>query len=260
MLSQKIRVYYVSIMITFGFILLASLFISFISFSGAILLVWKHLFRQRLTTYFVSFAAGILLSIAFLEILPEAIAGKTEVSSIFLSTLLGIVAFFFLERFVLWFHHHDNLHGAKPSAFLILVGDGVHNVVDGVAIAAAFLTSPSLGLTTTLAIAAHEVPQEIADFSVLVAGGMHKTKALWYNFLSGLTALIGAIAGFYFLEHLQNVLSIALAFTAGMFIYIACSDLIPDLHQDFKQRKNWMQSLPFVLGMVTAWVMVQFLK
>ena len=250
-------------MTTLSSIIIASLFVSSVALSGALLLVWKRLLTGKAITYFVSFAAGMLLAISFMDLLPEAVEGRVRISNVFLSTFFGIVTFFFLERFVLWFHHHDDLddlHGAKPSALLILVGDGLHNFIDGVAIAATFLTNPTLGLTTTLAIAAHEVPQEIADFSILIAGGMKKAKALFFNLLSGLTALIGAIAGFYFLEHLQENLPIALAFTAGMFIYIACSDLIPDLHRDFRQRKSWMQSLPFIFGIVIAWFIVKLLE
>lgn len=245
---------------TFISIIIASLFVSFVSLSGALLLVWKRLLTDKVITSFVGFAAGILLATAFLDLLPEAAEGGVEIANIFMLTFLGIVIFFFLERFVLWFHHHDEPHNSKPSAYLILLGDGLHNFIDGVAIAASFLTSPILGLTTTLAIAAHEAPHEIADFSVLIAGGMKKTKALLYNFLSGLTALLGAILGFYFLENLEGLLPLTLAFTAGMFIYIACADLIPDLHTDFKKQKNWIQSLPFILGIAAAFIIVKLLE
>lgn len=224
------------------------------------LFVRKRLLSEKVTAYLVSFAAGILLATAFLDLLPEAAGGEIEIARVFLFTLLGIVTFFFLERFVLWFHHHDELHDTQPSAILILLGDALHNFIDGVAIAAAYLTNPTLGLTTTLAIAAHEVPGEIADLSVLIAGGMKKARALFFNFLSGLAALLGAVSGFYFLESLEGLLPLALAFTAGMFIYIACADLIPDLHKEFKRQKNWAQSLPFISGIITAWVLVKLLE
>lgn len=247
-------------MSTFISIVIASLFVSSIALSGAVLFVWKRLLSDKVITYFVSFAAGMLLATAFFDLLPEAAGGEIEITRVFFFTFLGIVTFFFLERFVLWFHHHDELHDTQPSAILILLGDGLHNFIDGVAIAAAYLTNPTLGLTTTLAIAAHEAPHEIADFSVLIAGGMKKARALFFNFLSGLAALLGAVSGFYFLESLEGLLSLALAFTAGMFIYIACADLIPDLHKEFKRQKNWAQSLPFILGIITAWVVVKFLE
>lgn len=245
---------------TFAAVILASLFVSLIALSGALLLFSKKLLNEKAITYLVSFAAGILLSAAFMDLLPEAVETGAETSNIFLAVFFGIVIFFFLERFVLWFHHHDDLHSAKPSSVLILLGDALHNFIDGVAIAAAYLTNPALGFTTTLAIAAHEAPHELADFSILIAGGMKKGKALFYNFLSGLTALLGAVLGFYFLEKLQGILPLALAFTAGMFIYIACADLIPDLHKDFKERKSWIQSVPFIIGIASAFLLVRLLE
>ena len=247
-------------MITFVSIIIASVIVSAVALSGAALFIYKRLLSERVTSYLVSFAAGILLATAFFDLLPEAAVGGIEINRVFLLTFFGIVSFFFLERFVLWFHHHDELHGTKPSAVLILFGDALHNFIDGVAIAAAYLTNPSLGLSTTLAIAAHEAPTEIADFSILIAGGMKKSRALLFNFLSGLTALLGAVLGFFFLKNLEELLPMALAFTAGMFIYIACADLIPDLHKEFKRQKSWAQSIPFILGIFTTWTMVKLLE
>lgn len=240
-------------------IIIATLVVSFISLVGGIILFWKRLWTKNAGTHLVSFAAGVMLTASFVDLLPEA-AEKAGKADIFIPVFFGIVLFFFLERFVLWFHHHDSSHGNKPAPILILIGDGVHNFIDGIAIAAAFLTSPSLGVVTTLAIAAHEIPQEIADFSVLVHGGLSKTKALLFNLVSALTALIGAIGGYYFLGNLEGVLPMLLAFTAGMFIYIACSDLIPELHKDFQKQKSWAQSIPFIAGALLLWLMVKLLE
>lgn len=241
-------------------IVIASLIVSLVAFAGVILLFSRKLMQDGPLSYFTGFAAGILLASAFFDLLPEAFGRIKDTEKVLPLVFAGIVGFFFLERFVLWFHHHDEPHQLKPSSILILFGDGVHNFVDGIAIAAAFLTSPALGVTTTIAIIAHEFPHEVADFSVLVSGGMEKQKALFFNFLSGLTALAGAITGFFFLAQLQTLIPFTLAFTAGMFIYIACSDLIPDLHQRFMQNKNWSQSVPFVLGAATLIVLVRFLE
>ncbi|MSU75599.1 MAG: ZIP family metal transporter [Candidatus Magasanikbacteria bacterium] len=246
-------------------IILASLAVSLLSFVGGILLVskktWQQFQSERVSAYLVSFAAGVMLATAFLDVLPEALEkAGSNFHPVLLATLLGIIVFFFLERFVLWFHHHDDGHGSSPSVLLILVGDGVHNFIDGVAIAATFMTNPGLGIITTLAIAAHEIPQEIGDFSVLIHGGLSRSKALFYNFLSALTALIGAILGFFFLGKLENILPISLAFTAGMFIYIACSDLIPDLHQEFRREKRWIHSIPFIFGIVLLWFLISRLE
>ena len=246
-------------MSTLFLIILASLIVSGISFVGAIFLVLKNVFSEEHMTSLVSFAAGVMLASAFFDLLPEATEGGSP-DSIYGFIFLGIVVFFLLERFVLWFHHHDDGHGKKPSALLVLFGDGFHNVIDGVAIAAAFMTSPILGITTTLAICAHEIPQEIADFSILVEGGFSKSKALLYNFASGLTALAGVVIGFYFLEKIQNITWMFLAFSAGMFIYIACSDLIPELHKDFRIQRKWTQTVPFLLGIAILWGLVKVLE
>ncbi len=237
----------------------ASFLVSLISLVGGVLLVWRGSQTDRFLTLLVSFAAGVMLAAAFLDLLPEALEAG-EATNVFLPALVGIVSFFFLERFVLWFHHHDELHGTRPTVLLILFGDSLHNFIDGVAIAAAFLTNPSLGIATTFAIAAHEVPQEIADLSVLIYGGMRRGQALLYNFLSALTALIGAIGGFLLLETFQATLPILLAFTGGMFIYIACSDLIPELHKDFERQKSWLHSIPFIIGILVLWGFVRILE
>lgn len=240
------------------FTILASLFISAISLLGAILLL-KSKEAQKRTGTLVSFAAGVMLSAAFLDLLPEALEGAGEMN-VFIPTLIGVVSFFFLERFVLWFHHHHDGHGATPSAVLVLIGDSFHNFIDGVAIAAAFLVSPTLGVITTLAIAFHEIPQELADLSVLVAGGLKQKRALFYNFLSGLTALAGAVIGYIYLESVEKVIWMFLSFTAGMFLYIACSDLIPELHQQYKKHQNWTQTLPFIFGIIIMQVFIKIIE
>ena len=236
-------------------IIIATTAVSLASLAGGMLLFWKQIWTESFTPILVSFAAGVMLSASFFDLLPEAF--ESGGADIFTAVFLGIVLFFFLERFVLWFHHHDSTHGASPAVYLILLGDGVHNFIDGVAIAAAFLLSPGLGLITTLAIAAYEIPQEIADFSVLVHGGLGKLRALVFNLISGLTALLGATLGFFFLGNLQVILPALLAFTAGMFIYIACSDLIPELHKDFKKQKSWAHVVPFIAGTLLLWFLVR---
>lgn len=243
---------------TFSSIVIASLAISLLSLSGGILLTWKKLFTERLSAYLVGFAAGVMLTTAFADLLPEAVESSAD-QNIFFYGLLGVVVFFLLERFVLWFHHHDQAH-TKPSVYLILVGDGLHNFFDGIAIAATFLSNPGLGVITTLAIAAHEIPQEIADFGILISGGMKRSKALFYNFLSALTALFGAVVGFYYLERLEGITPIFLIFTAGVFIYIACSDLIPDLHQDFKKQKKWLTTIPFIIGILLTYYLITLVE
>lgn len=240
-------------------IILANLVVSLISFSGAAILLWKKLQTDHALNHLVSFAAGVMLSAAILDLLPEAIELATEGTNVFIPIISGILLFFFLERFFLWFHHHDETHGARPTAALVLFGDSIHNFIDGLAIAATFLTNPTLGLVTTLAIAAHEIPQEIADFSLLIYSGMNKKRALVFNFVSGLTAILGGIVGFYFLDKVQGLLPIFLAFTAGMFIYISCADLIPELHRHFEKKKGWSQSLSLLCGVILLWILTKLL-
>ena len=244
---------------TLVLITVATLVISLISLIGGLLLLANRSFTQKLPIYLVGFAAGVMLATSFFDLLPEAFRQTTN-GNIFSLTLLGIITFFFMERFVLWFHHHDDTHNAKPTTVLIILGDGLHNIFDGVAIAASFMTSPAIGLATTLAIAAHEIPQEIADFAILLHGGMKAGKALLFNFLSALTAFVGAFLGYFFLQTISGLTPLFLAFSAGMFIYISCSDLIPDMHQDFKKQKAWCQTLPFILGIILMWVIIHLVE
>ncbi|OGD87144.1 hypothetical protein A3F45_01460 [Candidatus Curtissbacteria bacterium RIFCSPHIGHO2_12_FULL_41_17] len=210
-------------------------------------------FSQRL----IYFAAGVLIATAFLDLLPEAqeMAGER----IFFPAILGFVIFFFAERFVQLFHFHHG-HGQKATTPLVIVGDGVHNFIDGVAIAAAFLTSIPLGITTSLAVAAHEIPQEIADMSVLLSNKLSKTKALIYNFLSALTALFGAVLTFYFASFIQNYLYFFLSLTAGFFIYISASDLIPQLHEEFTKNRKFSHAFIFLLGIFSVFIFTKLFE
>ncbi|MBI4136459.1 ZIP family metal transporter [Candidatus Roizmanbacteria bacterium] len=228
----------------------ANIFISLISLIGAFTLFRKKLSSDQWTAILVSFAAGVMLGASFFDILPEAFE-ELAIPNVLLWVLVGIVVSFLLERFLLWYHHHHtDRHKVEPSAYLVLFGDIIHNMVDGIAISAAFLVNPSIGFTTTLAIAAHEIPQELADFSILIHAGMEKKKALLYNFLTALTAILGAIVGYLFLSTFETLIPIALSFTAGMFIYIALADLVPDLHYSKGSYLNIAQSLPFVVGIL----------
>lgn len=241
-----------------GSIILATLLVSLISLVGVFFILKNKNWGDKISHNMVGFAAGTMLAAAILDILPESLESSSEPHDILFFFLAGIVVFFLLERFIIWFHHHDSMHHAHPSSVLVLIGDSVHNLIDGIAIAATFLVNPAMGFITTLAIAAHEIPQEIADLSVLLHGGMKKTKALLFNFISALTAVFGGIAGFFFLDSLQNFTPFVLAFTAGMFIYISCSDLIPELHKD-SQKRGWMEVIPFVLGIVLLGGMIRIL-
>ena len=234
------------------YIILFTLIGSILSLFGSLFLLLKQKITEDFSQKLISFAAGALIATAFLDLLPEA-AELKEGPQIFLFSLLGFVSFFFAEKYIRLFHYHHG-HGEKPSTLLVLAGDGIHNFVDGVAIAVAFLVSIPLGIVTTIAVASHEIPQEIADMGVLLANGLPKARALIFNFLSAITALIGAIAAFLLAGKLEGYLYIFLAVAAGHFIYIAASDLIPELHEKSHGKRDFGSILIFVLGILTIYL------
>lgn len=220
---------------------------------GAISLVGVAFFftgwSARRGMVFMSFAAGVLLATAFLDILPEALHRHDgEGGALLAATLAAIGAFFVLERVLHALHDHDEHEShAVPSGYLILVGDTLHNVVDGVVVAATFLVDPALGVATTVAIAAHEIPQEIADFGVLLSSNFSRGAALLFNGLSGLGAVLGALVCWQFQPLIEPHLAWVMAATAGMFIYIAAADLMPELHHA-GPREAWRYTVPFFFG------------
>ena len=234
----------------------AALLVSAISLVG-ILLTLRQPWTERGETLLVSFAAGVLLATAFLELLPEAMEISSEKHGPLAAALLGMTAFFFLERALHGFqghaeghptgHHHHHPAKGAASRPLVLIGDGVHNFIDGVVIAASFLADTSLGVATTLAVAAHEVPQEIADFAILVRGGLAPRRAAFLNFVSGLAALLGVTVCLLFRDLVEPRFPYFLTATAGMFIYVAASDLIPELHHP-RYRGQWIYGAPFLAG------------
>ena len=234
---------------------------SILSLFGGSLLVLKKQISEDFACYLISFAAGTLIGVAFLDLFPEA-ARKAGNSDIFLPALIGFVSFFFAERVIRIFHHHRHGHeeGAKPSTFLIIYGDGIHNFVDGVVITTGFLTSIPLGIVASLAVGAHEIPQEIGDMGVLLANGLSKSKALLYNFLSALTALAGALIAFFFAGFIEQYLYIFLAVAAGHFLYIAASDLIPELHEVHTGERKIPIALIFLLGIVAVFTFTKIFE
>ena len=243
-------------------IILANVVISMISLVGGISILSKKIFSKTSIPYLVAFAAGVILTTVFFDLLPEAMHTSEAVGfegNIFAPAFIGLLVSFFIERFVLWFHHHESTNGIKPTIFLITFGDFIHNFIDGLAIAATFLANPSLGIATTVAIAAHEIPQEISDFSLYIHSGLSKTKTILLNLFSALTAIAGGIIGFYFLNSVKYGLPLLLSFSAGIFIYIAGSDLIPGLHKHFSEQRKWVQTIPFILGIILMYLLITFL-
>lgn len=233
-------------------ILLATTLVSAISLIGVLTLSIKDRLLHQLLPLFVALAAGSMLAAAFFHLLPEAIAAN-GVSAAMPLVLAGIVLFFLIERFLHWHHHHKHHHLSDqkecPVTYLNLIGDGMHNFIDGTVMAAAFMVSPDVGWLTTLAIIAHEIPQEIGDFSLLVWGGFSKRKALFFNFVSALTALAGGVLTFYLASEVPGLVAFLLPIAAGQFIYMACVDLVPELHKEKDLHRSLMQLAAFGFGM-----------
>jgi zinc and cadmium transporter len=212
--------------------------------------------QQRVLPHLVSFAIGTLLGAAFLALLPHALIGhKGDSHEIFMAVLGGLFMFFILEKMVLWRHCHSHdcdvhqePHGHHTTGSLILIGDGLHNFVDGVLIGAAFLTDEHLGIVTAMAVAAHEIPQELGDFAVLLHSGYSRLKAFILNVATSLTTVAGGILAYYSLSDLDQIIPYVLAVSASSFIYIAVADLIPGLHQKAQLKETVQQVILIALG------------
>lgn len=246
-------------------ILVYILFFTFIgslcSLIGGIILLGNKGLADKISHYLFSYAAGVLLGTAFFDLLPEASEGAGE-TNIFLWTLVGMLSFFMLVRFIHWFHHHDDHSKTETAATipLIVIGDSIHNFIDGVAIAATFLVSIPLGILTTAAVAVHEIPQEIGDFAILLRKGLKRSKVLMINVFSAMAAFAGAILMFVLQGSLEGSLPIFLALTAGFFIYIASSDLIPEIHKEEDQKRAFLESILLIFGAVTVLIVANILE
>lgn len=223
---------------------------SFLGMSGGLLLLANKRLANELTRYFVGFAAGALLATSFLDLLPEALElGQNEF--VLGYTLLGILSFFFIEESLIWHHHHtqekEEVHSYTP---LIIVGDTIHNFIDGIIIATTFAISPALGIPTFLSIVFHEVPQEIGDFGLLLHSKMRIGKIVFFNFLSASASILGAVITYFFLFQLEAFGPSLIAFAAGAFIYIALSDLIPETRKEKDLRKSLKQVVLLIFGIL----------
>lgn len=234
-------------------VILFSLLGSVGAMSGAALLLgFPDAMLKRLLPCLLSYATGTLLGAAFLGMIPKGLemASPLALSS---TVLGGLVMFFILEKLVIWRHCHDagcEVHGQQGGT-LILVGDAFHNFVDGVVIAAAFITSVPLGIATALAVIAHEIPQEMGDFAILLHGGLSKPRAFTYNLLSSLTALPGAVIGWFWLAEMRATIPFVLAISAASFIYIAVADLVPSLHRHTTLKSGLSQVALILAGIAT---------
>jgi zinc and cadmium transporter len=244
--------------------------------AASVFLLAPQSLRGRVLPHLVSFATGALLAAALLGLLPHAIesAGAGGEHKVGLALLIGLLIFFVLEKLVLWRHCHQEVceghvshdaaahsHGNShdkgrdaASASLILIGDGFHNILDGVLIAAAFLTDVHLGIVTSIAVMAHEVPQEVGDLAILLHGGMSRMRAFTLNTLTSLSSVIGGVAAYYFLGQTLQILPYAIAVAASSFLYIAVADLIPGLHRRVDPGAGVKQFVFIVLGVAVIYV------
>jgi len=238
---------------------LASVFlVSLLSFVGVLTLSLKADHLKKVLIYLVSFSAGGLFGDAFIHLLPQ-IAEETGFGlNISLYILSGIAAFFILEKVLHWHHYHlpHTKEQAHPFAIMNLVGDAFHNFIDGLIIAASYLVSIPIGIATTTAVVLHEIPQEIGDFGVLLEGGFSKGKALFFNFLTAITSIFGAIVALVVSSYVENMTHFLIPFAAGGFIYVAGSDLIPELHKEVNVKRSLVQFATFVLGMLVMVALV----
>jgi zinc and cadmium transporter len=242
--------------------------------AAAVFLLLPEKHRNKVLPHGISFAIGALLAVAFWGLIPEAFEAvePAQFQTLSGTILVGILGFFVLEKLLIWRHchfgeceahgdehehddhNHDHAHShdtAKSAGALIILGDSMHNFVDGVLIAAAFLTDIKLGIVTSLAVAAHEIPQEVGDFAILLQSGYSRSKALFYNVLASLGTVLGGVLAYFSLEDLHNSLPYFLALASSSFIYIAVADLIPSLHKKTDMKTSLQQ-----IALITAGVLL----
>ena len=233
-------------------IILSTVAVSLASLVGILTIAMKRENMWGIIFILVSFAAGVLLGTSFFHLLPESSSelGLENAVRIF---IIGFTSFYLLERIIRWRHCHEVECQIHPASRLALIGDSIHNFIDGVAIAIAYVVDVNLGIMTTIAVVAHEIPQELGDFGVLVFGGYTVRKALLFNFLTAMTAIFGALLGYFFVA--EKYLPYIIAFAGGNFTYIATSDLIPELHKETDLGKSFASFIVFVSGLILVYLL-----
>ncbi len=247
-------------------IIAATIIVSLFSLVGIVFLSVNEGIMRKILVLLVAFAVGAMMGGALFHLLPEALL-QLNAMLVFALLFAGFMLFFVIEKFLHWRHCHEEeceIHGTEhkekkgkiqPTAYLNLVGDGVHNFFDGVIIATSFMTSVEVGIASTIAISLHEIPQEFGDFAVLVHSGLTPKKALFYNLLTAFTAIIGGILAYFFLSSVTWLAPYMLALAAGGFIYIAAVDLIPELHKERKAQISAVQFAAIILGVALMYYM-----
>ena len=229
---------------------------------GLLLVVWKSRITAHIMTPLISFAAGAFLSVAFLDLLPEAIESFEHPQEVFIAFLIGISVFFALERFLMKYvrrhETHDEKHADHTESLplLIIIGDSLHNFLDGIVIVLAYISNPAVGFATALAVAAHEIPQEIGDCAILLDHGWSKLKVIAVNFFSSLMTLAGIGVGLLGASWFEDGLPYLLAGVAGIFTYISLSDLVPELHHRAKHHSFFRVVFSFLFGLILVGILI----
>ncbi len=233
--------------------------ISVLGIAGGLLLIWREKLAKLFSMYFINFAIGALLGVVFLDLLPEALRAGT---SILTYSLVGMLVFYLLEKTLLWYHHHSVEHITShkkrhhpdetihPAGYLITLGDSLHNFIDGLVIAAGFLIDFRIGITTSLAVLFHELPQEMGEFAILLHAKFTRAKIILYSLFAQMTAVAGFLLGFHYFPLFEGFIPAVLAFASGGFIYIASTDLLPETHREKKLHASLLQVLLIILGVL----------
>lgn len=240
------------------YIVLFTVIGSVLSLVGGLFLILNNKVR-KITHILSSFAAGALLGAVFFELLPEGVheaESSIGVFNLFLFVLVGIIVFYLLERVLHWQHNHDEVSTKEPVVPMIVIGDTIHNFVDGIAIAAAFLVNIPLGIVTALVVGAHEIPQEIGDFGVLLKKGLSKRLVFIINLLSALVSLVGALLTFYIGTSISNLSIIFVAVAAGFFLYISLSNLIPEIHHENRRGFALAETIALIGGLLITYITI----
>lgn len=235
--------------------------VSLVSLAGALALSWRQERLMRALVFLVPLAVGALLGDAFFHLIPESFEESQNPAMVSFLLFLGVITFFILEKFLRWHHHHppgihEEYESPKHLGQLILISDGIHNFIDGIIIGVSYLAGIEIGIATTLAVILHELPQEIGDFGVLVYSGYKRITALFYNLLSALMAVAGALIVIAFGSLPEQFIQGIIPFAAGVFIYIASSDLVPELHRNGKKKNLLPEIAGIGLGMLAMYLLL----
>lgn len=234
--------------------LISALLISLLSLCGIFGFILKDKLLAKVSSLLVALSTGTLLGGAFLHLLPESIENNSSVDT-FLYLLLGILSFYLIEKILKWRHCHSDDHcEVHTFTYMSLVGDAVHNFIDGLIIISAFYVSFEVGLVAAIAVASHEIPQELGDFGILIHGGYSRFKALLWNLISASTALVGVLVGYILINNIDNISLALLPFAAGGFVYIAMSDLIPELHKESNFKKSILDIFMLIIGLIIMYL------